>query len=486
MLAPDDAAPADEGPADDAQAPIDLVSDAESTGTSGDSDDSSDVAVVEPVDQAAAEVPCVADLLTSSDFTQHLLNDLHAPMVTVILEEQALAPARVLSRLPYLEQVSFSRGVRREGRAHADLATYLATVMVGLFDRARLEALAEALADYQKLGDPEVVARTLLAQINYTADVAANMKPHTHSTGSASSGSPGERARNPQRLSSGYALSTCTCLSLLPCLRSPADATQPPTLSAAAFLADAPSPLHYVHARWKLGLLGSLGSHPWLFEAAGQQDNHPRWFATGVAGSGVLGSPTLAVWRNALTGAESVLTISEVLKFPPWLFILLASRAAAHRKTNTDKGRRLRYHTRASSTGQGVCAAHHHRRVSVASGQPAPRRCCAPVVDTLGHWSPAGSSATNGQHPCRQCKHPNSNRRPHPAGTTRLQALQLGSGGGCSRSPRVRTCNESALKAGLQFLVASGFRPTYHSPEIWEWSRAEGEAARLTRCCRCA
>ena len=50
------------------------------------------------------------------------------------------------------------------------------------------------------------------------------------------------------------------------------------------------------------GLLGSLGPHPWLFEAAGQQNHLPRRSATGVAGTGVLGSPTLAVWRSALTG----------------------------------------------------------------------------------------------------------------------------------------------------------------------------------------
>ena len=31
---------------------------------------------------------------------------------------------------------------------------YLATLMVGLFDQARLAALPEALVDYQKLGDP--------------------------------------------------------------------------------------------------------------------------------------------------------------------------------------------------------------------------------------------------------------------------------------------------------------------------------------------
>ena len=116
------------------QAPIDLVSDSESTGDSGDSDDFSDVAVVEPVDQAAAEVPCVADLLTSSDFTQHLLNDLHEPAQL----PAACAPARCVPMLTL---------------------PHLAAVMVGLFDRTYLDALPEALADYQKLGDPEVVAR---------------------------------------------------------------------------------------------------------------------------------------------------------------------------------------------------------------------------------------------------------------------------------------------------------------------------------------
>ena len=196
LLSPDDA-PADEAPADDAQAPIDLVSDpSESDGSASDSDHSSDVAIVEPVDQAAAVVPGAADLLAASDFTPHLLNDMHAPMVTVILEEQALAPARVLARVPYLEHLLslVQQGCEPAqlpaacapalARAHADLATYLATLIVGLFDQARLAALPEALADYQKLGDPTVVARTLLAQINCTADVAANMLPHTYTTGS--------------------------------------------------------------------------------------------------------------------------------------------------------------------------------------------------------------------------------------------------------------------------------------------------------------
>ena len=125
--------------------------------SASDSDHSSDVVIVEPVDQAAAVVPSVGDLLTASDFTPHLLNDMHAPMVTVILEEQALAPARVLARAPYLEHLL---GLVQQGcethqlpaacapaleRAHADLATYLAVLLAGLFDSARLAALPDAL-----------------------------------------------------------------------------------------------------------------------------------------------------------------------------------------------------------------------------------------------------------------------------------------------------------------------------------------------------
>ena len=85
----------------------------------------------------------------------------------------------LLARVPYLEHLL---GLVQQGcapadlpkaiapalaQAHADLATYLATVIVGLFDPARLALLPEALVDYRRLGDPNVVARALLAQINY-------------------------------------------------------------------------------------------------------------------------------------------------------------------------------------------------------------------------------------------------------------------------------------------------------------------------------
>ena len=44
---------------------------------------------------------------------------------------------------------------------------------------------------------------------------------------------------------------------------------------------------------------------------------------------------------------------------------------------------------------------------------------------------------------------------------------QLGRGGGCSRRPRARICDKSALEAGREFLVAGGFRRAHHGPEIW-------------------
>ena len=247
VLSPDDA-PADEVPADDSQVPIDLVSEtSESSDSASDSDHSSDVAM------AAAVVPSAGDLLAASDFTPHLPNDMHAPMVTVILEEQALAPARVLARVPYLGHLL---GLVQQGceshqlpaacapaleRAYADLATYLAMLLAGIFDPARLAALPDALADYQRLGDATMVARTLLAQINYTADVAANMPPHTYTTGSGIFRFAWRARQN----STTIVLRLRTVYMYLPqpiasCLRSPPEDTKPPFLAPVTFPAAAP------------------------------------------------------------------------------------------------------------------------------------------------------------------------------------------------------------------------------------------------------
>ena len=139
----------------DEQAPIDLVSDtSDSDEDHSDSDDSSVAVAVEPVDQAPADVSSVADILAARDFAQFLLRDPHAPMVTVSLEEPALAPARTLARVPYWEHLlHLAQRGRLEAdfhtasepalvQAHADLATYLATILVGLMLLLASAALA--------------------------------------------------------------------------------------------------------------------------------------------------------------------------------------------------------------------------------------------------------------------------------------------------------------------------------------------------------
>ena len=91
-------------------------------------------------------LPCLADLMAASDFTQYLLNDPHAPMVTVSLEEQALAPARALARVPYLEHLLAP--VRWPPDGHLRLPSH---------KHMQTWPLPEALADYRRLGDPNVV-----------------------------------------------------------------------------------------------------------------------------------------------------------------------------------------------------------------------------------------------------------------------------------------------------------------------------------------
>ena len=230
------------------------------------SDDSSAVVAVEPIDQAPAEVPSLADILAARDFTQFPLNGPCAPMVTVSLEEPALAPARTLVRVPYLEHLLalVQRGCEQAdshtasepafAQAHADLATYLATILVGLFDPARLALLPEALADYRSLGDPTVVTRALLAQINYIVDVAANMRPNTHTTASGVF----RFAWRGKQTSTTIVVRLRTVnmyIMYLPqpvasCLRPP-ETTPLPTLALVLFHPSAPSPVDFVHARWK-------------------------------------------------------------------------------------------------------------------------------------------------------------------------------------------------------------------------------------------
>ena len=49
--------------------------------------------------------PDLAAVLASPDVTQVVLDDIHAPLVTIVLDEAALAPAVPLLRVPYLERL---------------------------------------------------------------------------------------------------------------------------------------------------------------------------------------------------------------------------------------------------------------------------------------------------------------------------------------------------------------------------------------------
>ena len=119
-------------------------------------------------------------------------------MVAVSLEEQALAPARVLAHVPYLERLL---GLVQRRCAPADLPAACAPAA-----QTHRKLLPKALADYRKLGEPTVVTRALLAQIN--------MPPNTPTTSDVFRLAWRERQKS-TTMSSGCARSTCTCLSRL-------------------------------------------------------------------------------------------------------------------------------------------------------------------------------------------------------------------------------------------------------------------------------
>ena len=67
-------------------------------------------------------------------------------------------------------------------QAHADLATHLPPSSWASLSRPALNSSQKHLLT--TVGDPNVVTRALLAQINYIVDVAANMSANTHTTAS--------------------------------------------------------------------------------------------------------------------------------------------------------------------------------------------------------------------------------------------------------------------------------------------------------------
>ena len=101
--------------------------------------------------------PDLAAVLAAQDVTDVLLADLNAPLVTISLEEKALAP---LTPLLYLERLL---EVVRDGtpldrlqdalrpaviQAHDDLATFLTELVLALFDGDQLRGLQGQLPTY--------------------------------------------------------------------------------------------------------------------------------------------------------------------------------------------------------------------------------------------------------------------------------------------------------------------------------------------------
>ena len=120
--------------------------------------------------------------------------DVNAPLVTIAIDEAALAPAVLLLRVPYLERLleAAKNGVSLDGlaealrpaarQAHDDLATYLTELVLALFDGTQLRSLQGPLALFQALADATTVRRALLAQMRYVADVAASLPHDAYST----------------------------------------------------------------------------------------------------------------------------------------------------------------------------------------------------------------------------------------------------------------------------------------------------------------
>ena len=125
--------------------------------------------IQEPDAAPVVVAPDLAAVLASPDVTQVVLDDIHAPLVTIALDEAALAPAVPLLRVRYLEQLleAVRSGTPSDGlaeamrpaarQAHDDLATYLTELVLGLFDGAQLRALQGPLEPFQALADPTTV-----------------------------------------------------------------------------------------------------------------------------------------------------------------------------------------------------------------------------------------------------------------------------------------------------------------------------------------
>ena len=116
-----------------------------------------------------------------------------APLVTISIEERALAPAPLL-RVPYLERLleavrdgtpldRLSDALRPAViQAHDDLATYITEIVLAMFDGDQLRSLPDQLQPFRGLADPLTVRRAVLTQMRYVADVASSLPSKAYST----------------------------------------------------------------------------------------------------------------------------------------------------------------------------------------------------------------------------------------------------------------------------------------------------------------
>ena len=83
--------------------------------------DSSNCDPHEPDAAPGVDAPDLAAILATHDVTQVVSEDVNAPLVTIALDEAALAPAVLLLRLPYLERLleAVRSGIPSEGLAEA-------------------------------------------------------------------------------------------------------------------------------------------------------------------------------------------------------------------------------------------------------------------------------------------------------------------------------------------------------------------------------
>ena len=151
----------------------------------------------DPANDEAAPVvtaPDVDAVMAATHVAQVAGEAVHLPMITIKLDDRALAPAAPLVQVPYLERLldAVRAGTplvqlpnvmaAAAGQAYQDLATFITELVVRLFDPELLRGLQGPLAPYQALADRTSVHRAILAQMQYVADVAASLPQTSQST----------------------------------------------------------------------------------------------------------------------------------------------------------------------------------------------------------------------------------------------------------------------------------------------------------------